>query len=305
MTIFVAQTKVDDGMNDNRTQIWTGDDLTDAEFSAITELLRERRQFDLGQYKDRCIRRRIAKRLRACEIADFNSYLNRLTLDSDELDTLLATISIHVSQFFRNPGTYQILEQKILPELIQQAQKEKRKKLTLWSAGCATGEEPYSLALLVDDLKSNDVDISVVATDISKPVLEIARKGIYDKGRLREVPPAAMLNYFVERDDGYQLIERIRQQVEFKHHNIMTAEEFPQVDLILCRNVMIYFTREEQEKILTRFASILPENGVLVLGRSETMTGVIRNYFKSEFPVERIYRRTAEPVKLSALVETA
>ncbi len=268
-------------------------------------MLRERRQFDLSQYKDRCIRRRIAKRLRVCEIADFNSYLNKLVLDNDELDTLLATISIHVSQFFRNPGTYQIIEQKILPELIRLARAERRKTLTIWSAGCASGEEPYSLALLVDDQNCNDIEIRVLATDISEPVLATARTGIFEKARLREVPPEAIEKYFVQKEGCYQLIDRIRRKVEFIHHNIMTDEQFPQADLILCRNVMIYFTRGEQEKILTRFASTLPANGALVLGRSETMTGSIRNYFKSEFPVERIYRRTAEPVISSAFAETA
>ena len=106
-------------------------------------------------------------------------------MDRDELDTLLATISIHVSQFFRNPDTFRILEQKILPDLCRQARADGRTELTLWSAGCATGEEPYSLALLVDDLAATDLDIRILATDISEPVLEIARSGygIFKSGR--------------------------------------------------------------------------------------------------------------------------
>ena len=291
-------------MTEPSTHIWTGDDLSDAEFTAITKLLRERLQFDLDQYKDRCIRRRIAKRLRVCQVADFASYLRRLDMDRDELDTLLATISIHVSQFFRNPDTYRILEQKILPDLCQRARAAGRSKLTLWSAGCASGEEPYSLAMLVDDLTTTDLDIHILATDISEPVLETARCGSFDAIRLKEVPPEVLEKYFRIENDRYQLIERIRDKVEFLQHNIMTARDHPAADLILCRNVLIYFTRSEQERILSRFAAAMPEHGALVLGRSETITGDARRYYQSEFPVERVYRRTNEPVTAPVSYET-
>lgn len=288
-------------MTEPAAHIWTGDDLTDDEFAAITQILRERRQFDLDQYKDRCIRRRIAKRLRSCKVTDVASYLKRLEMDRDELDTLLATISIHVSQFFRNPDTYRILEQKILPDLCRRARAAGRTELTLWSAGCASGEEPYSLALLVDDMNARDLKINILATDVSEPILDTARSGAYEALRLKEVPPEVLNKYFLGDKDHYQLIERIRNQVAFRQHNIMTARDYPPADLILCRNVMIYFTREEQERILSRFAATLPEHGALVLGRSETMTGDVRRYFQSEFPVERVYRRTAEPVTVAAI----
>jgi chemotaxis protein methyltransferase CheR len=288
-------------MTEPFAHLWTGEDLSDSEFTAIMEILRDRRQFDLGQYKDRCIRRRIAKRLRACEVTDFASYLKRLNIDSDELDTLLATISIHVTQFFRNPDTFQLLEQQILPDLCRRARAAGRTELTLWSAGCASGEEPYSLALLVDDMIAKDLDIRILATDISEPILEEARAGLFDSARLKEVPPAVLEHYFQQVNGRYQLTEQICDKVEFLCHNIMTDNDYPVADLILCRNVLIYFTREEQERILTRLAIALPEGGVLVLGRAETMTGNIRGLYQSEFPVERVYRRTPEPVTVAAV----
>jgi chemotaxis protein methyltransferase CheR len=288
-------------MTEPTAQPLTSEDLSDDEFTAIGELLRDRRQFDLGQYKDRCIRRRIAKRLRLCKVDTFASYLKRLEMDRDELDTLLATLSVHVSQFFRNPGIFRILEQRILPDLCQRVRTAKRTRLTLWSAGCASGEEPYSLALLVDDLAATDLDIRIMATDISNPVLETARSGHFDATRMKEVPPEVISRYFRAENGRYRLIERVRNKVEFLRHNILTANEYPAADLILCRNVMIYFTRQEQERILSRFAAVLPEHGALVLGRSETMTGNIRCYYHAEFPVERIYRRTAVPVSIPVI----
>jgi chemotaxis protein methyltransferase CheR len=171
--------------------------------------------------------------------------------------------------------------------------------LTLWSAGCASGEEPYSLALLIDDMNVRDLKINILATDVSEPILAAARCGTFEALRLKEVPPEVLNKYFHGNNGHYQVIERIRNQVEFRQHNIMTASHYPPADLILCRNVMIYFTREEQERILSRFAATLFEHGALVLGRSETMTGDIRRCYQSEFPVERVYRRTAEPVTVA------
>ena len=286
-------------MTETAPRVWTGESLTDAEFSAIIARLRDLRQLDLDQYKDRCVKRRIAKRLRACKVSDFNSYLKRLEIDRDELDTLLATISIHVSQFFRNPETFRVVEHKILPDLCRRARAAGRKKLTLWSAGCAAGEEPYSLALLVDDMSVEGLEISILATDISEPVLETARAGLFDLARMKEVPRSVVDRYFLAEEQLYRLINPVRKRVEFKCHNIMTDSDYPAADLILCRNVLIYFSRSEQERILLRFAAALPPHGALVLGRSETMTGDIRHYFKSEFPAERIYRRTGEPLDLA------
>jgi len=279
---------------------WSGEDLTDSEFSAITEILCERRQFDLGRYKDRCIRRRIAKRLRTCRVADFATYLKRLEADQDELDALLATISIHVSQFFRNPDTFRMIEQNVLPDLVRRTRLSGRRQMTLWSAGCAAGEEAYSLALLIDELSATDLEIRVLATDISQPVLESARAGLFDPVRLKEVPKEVLAKYFRKDGDRYRLTAPVRNRVDFQHHNIMTAGLYPLADLILCRNVLIYFGREEQECILRRFAAALPEHGALVLGRSETLARETSRYFKSEFPAERVYRRTAEPITVSA-----
>lgn len=271
-----------------------GDELPEAAFDAIIEQLRVRRQFDLGAYKDRCIRRRIAKRLRSSGARDVAAYLERLVGDDDELDALLAALSIHVSQFFRNPDTFQALERQVLPDLCRHARAAGRNALRLWSVGCAGGEEPYSLALLVDELAPAGLDVMILATDVSEPVLDNARSARFELARLAEVPPPVLARYFTEDGTGYRLVERLRAMVRFERHDIMTATEFPAADLILCRNVLIYFTREEQARILARFAAALPEGGALVLGRAETLVGRERRLFRAEFPTERIYRRTAQ-----------
>ena len=270
---------------------FVGSEFPEEDFRALRELLLERRGFDLTMYKDRCIKRRIATRVRALGFRSAAPYLDELRRNETELDTLIAALSIHVSQFFRNPSTFATLEGRILPALFRRAAESGRRELRLWSVGCAGGEEPYSLALLLDEIAPRDIRVSILATDVSPPVLEQARQGLFDPLRLTEVPESVRDRYFTAEGRNYRLAEHICKMVQFQHHDILTSAEYPAADLILCRNVLIYFSREKQENILTRFAAALPAGGFLVLGRAETLLGGARQLFQPECSVERIYRR--------------
>lgn len=274
---------------------FVGSEFPDEDFGAVRDILLARRGFDLAMYKDRCIKRRIATRVRALGFDEPGPYLAVLRRDEAEVDALMAALSIHVSQFFRNPSTFATLEGKILPELVGRARKSGRPEVRVWSVGCAGGEEPYSLALLVDELAPKGVRVSILGTDVSGPVLERARKGLFDPQRLEEVPEEVRERYFSEEGRHYRLQERIRGMVRFQRHDILTSRNYPEADLILCRNVMIYFSREEQENILGRFAAVLSPGGYLVLGRAETMIGTIRERFEAVSPEERIYRCKGAP----------
>lgn len=278
--------------NQNASIPFVGSDLQDEDFESIRQLLLERCGLDLASYKDQCIRRRVAARIRALGYASFAPYLEWLRADSREAENLLASLSIHVSQFFRNPSTFRVLEQLYLPELIKQASRSGERKLTLWSAGCAGGEEAYSLALLLADLVPADFTTRVLATDISPVALERARRGEFDGARLAEVPTAVRQRWFHPDGTLFRLDDSIRDRVEFACHDLLAGTPYPRADLILCRNVLIYFSREEQEVILQRFAAALPPGGILVLGKTETLLGESRRFFQVEQPEERICRRT-------------
>lgn len=278
------------------TPPFVGADFLDADFQEISELLLARRAFDLGSYKDRCIKRRIASRVRARGFHGSTPYVEFLRSDDDELDALLSILTIHVSQFFRNPSTFLVLEEKILPRLLEQKRREQDGRLRIWSVGCSSGEEPYSVALLLQEQSMNRIETSILATDVSMQILAQARSGEYDAQRLAEVPKSVRQKYFMQFDGWrFRLDKKIREKVLFEQQNILAEQDYPQADLILCRNVMIYFSRDEQAKILTRFARSLGPNGFLVLGRAETMVGDVRHLYRSEYPVERIYRCTASP----------
>ena len=283
----------------NRNQAespFVGADFLDEDFREISLLLLSRRAFDLGSYKDRCIKRRIAGRVRARGFSSSSPYVELLRSDDDEMDALLSILTIHVSQFFRNPSTFMVLEDKVLPEQLERKRRDGDRKLRIWSVGCSSGEEPYSVALLLQDQVLAQVDSSILATDVSTRILAQARTGEYDAQRLAEVPKSVRLEYF-EQFDGlrFRLNQRIREKVQFEQQNILSESDYPQADLILCRNVMIYFSREEQAKILARFARSLGPDGFLVLGRAETMVGDVRHLYQSEYPVERIYRCVTSP----------
>ena len=269
---------------------WSGESISDADFTELTRLLAEQRSFDLDNYEDGCIRRGMAKRMRSEEVASFADYLQRLRKDPDELDALLSTISIHVSQFFRNPEVFQLLETAILPDLCRQVRAAGRDCLRLWSAGCAGGEETYSLALLLDELNPSGLKIDILGTDVSQQTLDAAEQGRYDRQRLREAPSPVLHDYFVQDGEQFQLIERIRSMVRFERHNLVTAAGYPEADLILCRNVLIYFSALEQQRILSGFAECLSPYGVLVLGRSEFLHGAPARYFTTEYAAAKIYR---------------
>lgn len=269
-----------------------GDDpeFPETTFAEVRALLLERAGFDLGHYKDGCARRRVARRARTCR-CDGATYVQRLRDDPAEAEALLAALTIHVSQFFRNPSTFDHLRRQVLPALIERARRTRRGELRLWCAGCAGGEEPYSLALLAQELAPPGLSLSLLATDLSPVILERAREGFYEPARLAQVPEELRERYFRAEGQGFRLDREIRRMVRFRRQDLLAPGEYPRADLILCRNVLIYFSRPEQERIVDRFAQALPPGGFLVIGRAENLFGAARERFHGELPRERIYRR--------------
>lgn len=248
-------------------------------------------QFPLASYKESCIKRRIAMRMRACGVEDPDSYLQLLALEPVECDRLGRALTIHVSHFFRNPGMFELLRTEIFPSLFQIQGECGR--LNIWSLGCARGEEPYSLALLLlsEFPEQFEKMVSLLATDIDMHVLEQARDGVYDAAALKELTLEQIEAGFIHVAGHYKVRPELAQSVDFRQMDITKVAEYPASDLVLCRNTLIYFNRVAQEKILHGLADILSDNGILVLGKSETLVGSARRRFSVICPVERIYRK--------------
>jgi chemotaxis protein methyltransferase CheR len=268
-------------------------DISADAFDLIRGILKGTKGFDLDIYKEKCIRRRIAIRVRATHCATAEEYGELLRHNEDELDLLLKVLTVHVSQFFRNPPTFEKLRTEIIPYLLKVRGPAATDRLTFWSVGCASGEEPYTLALILKDsfpAEAVGQRVSILATDVDATILKVARLGIYGEERLPEAPEAIKQRWFRREDGKYHLLPEIKEMVDFKKSDLSHRDSFPESDLILCRNVLIYFERRQQEKILNGFADVLRKDGILVLGKSETLFGEIRARFQTVCPVERIYR---------------
>jgi chemotaxis protein methyltransferase CheR len=268
-------------------------DISDNAFELIRSTLKNIKDFNLDIYKDKCIRRRIAIRIRATHCRTAEEYGELLRQKKDEPDALLKVLTIHVSHFFRNPTTFEKLRSEVIPYLFQLRDKKGKERLTFWSVGCSSGEEPYSLALIMKEYFPRDEArqrVAILATDVDAAIIETARAGIYEEERLSEVPESCRSSWFRNSNGKYHLLPEIKEMVDLEKRDLFDRDSFPKCDLILCRNVLIYFERLHQEKILHGFADVLGSGGILVMGKSETLFGSIRSRFQTVCPIERIYR---------------
>lgn len=266
------------------------DDDALAEISLILEM---RRSFSMSVYKDKCMKRRVAIRMRSCRCHDATEYCNLLRQSEQELDQLKKTLTIHVSQFFRNPSMFNKLQNEVLPSLFQKTGAG-HERLRFGSLGCAGGEEAYSLGIILREFFSRELlhtPVDILAFDIDADILQAAARAEYNEDRLKDLPDFMRERYFVPNGHRMQLSAEIKEMVTFHQQNIMDVETFDPCRLILCRNTLIYFARPDQEKILRGIAHILSTDGILVLGKSETLVGDVRRHFTTICPIERIYRR--------------
>lgn len=268
-------------------------EISDDALAEISLILEMRRNFSMSVYKDKCMKRRVAIRMRSCRCHDAAEYCNLLRQSEQELDQLKKTLTIHVSQFFRNPSMFKKLQNEVLPSLFQKTGAG-HERLRFGSLGCAGGEEAYSLGIILREFFSRELlhtPVDILAFDIDADILQAAARAEYNEDRLKDLPDFLRERYFVPNGHRLQLSAEIQEMVTFHQQNIMDVEAFGPCRLILCRNTLIYFARPDQEKILRGIAHILTTGGILVLGKSETLVGDVRRHFTAICPIERIYRR--------------
>jgi chemotaxis protein methyltransferase CheR len=242
------------------------------EMASVAELIRERAGLTFPEIRVRDVEASIERAIRRHRMAGLSDLLRMLDADAPTRDALVAELTIGETYFQRDPAQFELLRRSILPELL--ASRPSDRPLRIWSAGCASGEEPYSIAMLLDELGAAG-RAQIIGTDISRPRLADAQRAVYSKWSLRGSTPAMREKYFLERGRYYELIPRIREQVEFRYLNL-AEDRFPSLaagiwgmDLILCRNVLIYFDRATVDRVASRLLASLSEDGWLVLGASD------------------------------------
>ena len=257
--------------------------------------LRERSGIDFTQYKMPTIVRRLSRLMVAAGVNDVGEYMRYLQARPEAYRRTINAFLIKVTEFFRDSELFEELRRTILPKLIEEA-RERGSELRIWSAGTSTGEEAYSIAILCAELlreTGDDVAVRIFATDLDEQAIAFARRGLYSADALRQIPAAFLDRYFVRAGEAFEVNKRIRNMTVFGQHDLGQRAPFPRIDLCLCRNVLIYFTKDLQNRALQLFAFSLRDGGYLIVGKAES-TGSFSQYFRAVDSALKIYQRTGE-----------
>ena len=266
----------------------------DPGFTRLMDKITRDSGFRCASYKDKCLRRRIAVRMRAKGANTANEYAGVLDTDPREYERLLRSLTVNVTKFFRNPEAYAAIEKKVIPDLWRSTPNA----LRVWSAGCASGEEPYSIAILLHKYahETNSVDrlenVDVLGTDIDGEVLGEADRAFYAESALAEAPASLRGDYFPQVAGLRTMVPEVRKLVRFQIDDLLSfTPPLSDVHLILCRNVIIYFERDAQDKLFAEFHRVLAPGGYMMLGKVETLLGDARGLFEPVNARERIFRK--------------
>lgn len=259
----------------------------------ILNLLRTQSKFDFQAYRRNMLLRRVHRRMGICHLEQLPMYLDYSQANPHELSALLHDLMIGVTFFFRDPEAFQVLEQRVIPELIQRSPE---RGIRIWCPACATGEEAYTLAILfMEHLTAEHqlVRLQIFATDINEDALQFARRGIYHESNLAAISPERLLRFFIRTDDQHwQINKQIREFITFAPQNLITDAPFSKLDLVSCRNLLIYLEPDVQAKVIRLFHFALAERGYLLLGSSESI-GRDADLFEPISKKWRVFHRVA------------
>jgi chemotaxis protein methyltransferase CheR len=272
-------------------------ELNDKEFKKFSQLVYDRCGICLTDGKKELVKARLGKRIRAGQFKSFHDYYEYIVNDTSgkELINLLDSISTNFTFFFREPKHFEYFKDVFLPDLMNRKRNPIHKSIRIWSAGCSSGEEPYSLAITLLEAIENPLlwNILILATDLSTRMLQIAETGIYPMEKVENLPSFTLKKYFLrgtgKMENFVRVKDNLQSLVHFQRLNLM--EPFPfknPFDCIFCRNVMIYFDRKHQTELINRFYEYLNPGGLLIVGHSESLTGIPHSF---EYIQPSIYRK--------------
>jgi len=249
------------------------------ELKRILNCLNKKRGFDFTGYSLSILERRISQRLSLINCHDYNTYLHYLQENPNECEQLIDVLIINVSRFFRHTLTFEYIANHILPPFVFHNTSQKKLSLRVWSAGCSMGEEPYSIAIMINELLENEIlthDVKIFATDIDHNILEKAQKAEYSYEQIENIKYKFLKKYFTHKGESFFLKPEIKKMVSFSIFDILDKKSFapPEsifgaFDLVFCRNVLIYFSPNYQELIFKKLYRSMARNGYLILGEAE------------------------------------
>lgn len=270
--------------------------LTEDEFAKFAKLIHDESGIFLKESKLTLLSNRLRKRLQALNLIEFGDYYKHLEklageAKKKEYEELLDVVSTNETYFFRNERHFDALMKECLPAI---AASKKNKRLRIWSAACSTGEEPYTIGICV--LENRHLfagwNIEIIATDIAPSVLDFARIGIYNGRRIEKVPPEFLKKYFMPKNDemkSYQVIDELKKMTNFYYHNFFKSPFPKDIDIIFCRNVMIYFDKNHQRDLVANFYQSILDQGYLFIGHSETLHSISEDFIYNKIFEAPVY----------------
>ncbi|MFH1094462.1 MAG: CheR family methyltransferase [Candidatus Omnitrophota bacterium] len=273
----------------------------DQAYKLLMEQIKADRGADFSHYRVKVLKRRIALRMHAQSVNSYSDYLQVLIHAPEEYEKLFDVLTINVSSFFRDAAVWDDLRTKILPELIARKKQQKAglKRIKIWSAGCSHGEEPYSLAIMLYELlekEAVEINVEIIATDIDKECLAQGKAGRYAQMSVKDLNPHYLRRFFIPIKDEFQIVPHVQEFVHFKELNLIHDPAVMGVDMVICRNVFIYFNRSLQEYLIMKFHGALVHQGFFVMGNSENLLGEARQVFETVDSMRRIYKKIPSPV---------
>ncbi|AIJ05788.1 chemotaxis protein CheR [Methanocaldococcus bathoardescens] len=280
------------GVNNSTERL---DSIEQMYFKRILNHIKNVLKIDVTQYKDSYIMRRIRVRMKATKCKTFKEYYEYLKSHSDENEELAETLTVNVTEFWRDITVYNEI-QKIIDEWVAD---RRIRKIRIWSAGCSSGEEPYGVAIILSEAmekhKRKLLNVSITATDIDREILAKAKRGVYQAKQLKNLPPQIIEKYFIKlNDEEYMIKNTLKKFVRFQYHDLIKDPPLKNMDMVLCRNVIIYFDKKIQEEIFLKFYEALNPGGFLILGKTEILHGEAKKLFKTYNARERIYQKPKE-----------
>lgn len=269
-------------------------DLNEQDLKVALSFIQRQKGVDLSSYRKSFFLRRLRSRMQATGSENCLSYINFIEKDNDEFNRFLDTLAINVTEFFRDPEVFLAFRKVVIPEIIQRKKSTYQGVIRIWSAGCASGEEAYSLAILVKDVlvEKDNFIVKIWGTDMDNEALKEAREAEYKLDKLKEVTKEQLKNYFIRLDNGtYRLKEEIKQMVKFTKHSLISDSPLKSMDIIFCRNVMIYLNRQQQEILFKKFNQSINSKGYLVIGKVEVIWSDLKGLFIPVVSDQKIYQK--------------
>lgn len=248
--------------------------LSDADFELFRKLIYDESGITFSETNRSILDSRLKERLREKQLTDIREYHRMIVSDKEEMKLLLDSVTTNLTRFFRNQPHFDALINYVVPHILETKKGKGDTVVRIWSAGCSTGEEPYTIGMILEDILPKPYTYEIVASDISLKSLMVGRRGYYEESRIGGIPAKYLERFFTKTGSGYQISSDIMKKIRFDYHNLKNDSGLRNLDIIFCRNVLIYFDEPAQLAVVNRFYDDLGPNSYLFIGHSESLFGM-------------------------------